>query len=193
MNLDAMSTPDYATVLNILNARTEEVRCGSDVVTPVEALIRAGIIPQISGDYRIGEDTTSRVIVVPHRLSFPSSQGWRRSAMERLAEYRSYGDDWDGQSGEAPAPEALDTAEVLVGFFSAFPSNRRPVVSLDAFGAPSFFLERDNLYFHLTVDVEDGICTLSWLGEKGGQDLSDEGVDFDGSVLPQKIRDLLSA
>jgi hypothetical protein len=195
MTLDVASSPTYHHVwAELFRPMPEEVRRGSDVVTPVEALILEGIISAgaFGGAYRIEAETAARETISPVKLEIPQLSAWRLAAMQRLAQYRTYRDDWDGQSAAAPSRIALDAAEALVGFFAELPRNRRPVVSLDAFGAPSFFLEDENLYFHLTVDVAEESCTLSWLCEIRGQEYSDEGVPFDGAALPERVRELLS-
>jgi len=193
MTLDvvAVTTAQYSFVMASLNQPVaEEVRYATDVETPTEALLRAGLIS--TGKY----DRLSGTAPIEYPKVFfrhdSQTSLWLFDELERVSQFRKYLDNWDGYTASAPKADALDAAEILIGYFSSMLRNRRPKIGLDSFGNPSFFLEDGDLYFHLTLESSNEGCILNWLAEKGGRDCSGEDVLFNGQGLPDQIRSILS-
>jgi len=196
MTLDAVAVtaaPQYNSMLASLNQSVAgEVRYATDVETPAEALLRAGLIS--TGQY--DNDRLSGTASIEYPKVFvkhdPQASSWRFAELVRVSQFRKYLDNWDGYTASAPKGDALDAAETLIGYFLSMPRNRRPKIGLDSFGNPSFFLEDGDVYFHLTLELSNEGCILNWLAEKGGRDYSGEDVRFNGQGLPDQIRSILS-
>ncbi|WP_369720058.1 hypothetical protein AB8Z38_22925 [Bradyrhizobium sp. LLZ17] len=107
---------------------------------------------------------------------------WLTSVINATAEFRTVKNGWDGVDAEAPKWDSLDTAEMLAVFFNNM--DQHPTFAVDALGRPTFSLNSDELYLHLTVD---GANQVTWFAEVAGVEHFHENVAFTGRKLPNEL------
>lgn len=107
---------------------------------------------------------------------------WLTSAIDAIAEFRTVKNGWDGVDALAPQWDSLDTAEMLAVFFNNM--DQHPTFTVDALGRPTFSLNSDDLYLHLTVDRGNQI---TWFAEVIGVEHFEESVAFTGRKLPDQL------
>lgn len=118
----------------------------------------------------------------PRLVLIYQRSAWLTSAIDAIAEFKTVKDGWDGIDALAPQWDSLDTAEMLAVFFNSM--DQHPAFTVDALGRPTFSLNSDNLYLHLTVDRGNRI---TWFAEVAGVEHFDENIAFTGRKLPDQL------
>jgi hypothetical protein len=86
--------------------------------------------------------------------------------------------------------KTLATAEMLASFLADIMPRRRPQLSIDDEGRPSFASALEDFYLHLTVDAPG---LLTWFARVHGVEYFDEGVAFGGRSLPPQLKQVFGA
>jgi hypothetical protein len=86
--------------------------------------------------------------------------------------------------------KTLATAEMLASFLADISSRRRPQLSIDDEGRPSFASALEDFYLHLTVDAPG---LLTWFARVRGVEYFDEGVAFVGRSFPPQLKQIFAA
>jgi hypothetical protein len=86
--------------------------------------------------------------------------------------------------------KTLATAEMLASFLADVTPRRRPQLSIDDEGRPSFASALQDFYFHLTVDAPG---LLTWFARVRGVEHFDEGVAFGGRSFPPQLKQIFAA
>jgi len=187
-----LDTTNPDTFINYLTQPlAQEERVASDIVTPIEYLIAQINVGQITFSPTC---IASAAHMSPTKLkSSISTEVWRTVALDALEKFRHFQPGWDGLDASPPEPLAIEAAETLCVFLTPFSHQRRPRVSLDAFGVPTFVISDGELYLHLTVEIVDGLPVLAWYAEYNGTEYFEDNVAFHNDGLPTELLQLLLA
>jgi hypothetical protein len=174
-------------VLDVFPAwQAEEVRVATDITSPLELMLE--LEERSSGT--LTATLKHRAAEQLFLLVRPVMDPWLLETIGTLASYREYKDGWDGDDAIAPERGQLRTAEMLAEHFSHVPVRKRPLLSLDVAGRPTFSANSAGFYLHLTVDAAD---QLTWYAEVGGVQHFESDARFDGRRLPDGLVRIFSS
>lgn len=131
----------------------------------------------------------------PNKLSNVTG-AWLSGSLDVLESYRGLSDGWDGHAAFAPLDAAINAAEELCPFIVSYARGSLPTCSVDVLGRPSFAMRTDQLYLHLVVEnelSEGGLPLLTWYAVASYQEHFDGEVEFDGTDIPDALKEILSA
>lgn len=170
-----------------------EVRKATDLAARTDALDR--FIKSIIAEARRGGGTTSAVLDAKqapdetdeHAPSPAAMSPWLVDTMKIVEAHRRALSTLNAKDKQI---ETLATAEMLASFLADITPRRRPQLSIDDEGRPSFASALDDFYLNLTVDAPG---LLTWFARVRGVEYFDEGVAFGGRSFPPQLKQIFAA